>query len=234
MNIKTLLLGLCGIPTVLASSNIPDSEKRAIVNQLNKARRDDSVHAAGMPIMSWDNALESALLKYKADNSGGAIAYNGWSLLNEPAFKAFKDKGYIPLYHDTCKSAKDVAGIFAFRNKQARCFDLSKCSTTTFNNYASCFKNPIPPKINCNWSWQYYPKFIDDQQRTIACVSTGIRGTYAPAKQNDSFWCYGKNTRKDSWPQKDLPFTEGDNCTKCPDDLPVCVNKLCTPKLALR
>lgn len=229
------------MPTTTANPRpgltLSDAEGQKIVNLLNAGRRNVTPTAADMQKAEWDPELAADLKAFAAKVGPGWFfisnnytGKNGFNLMERPEFKN-KYPDYYYMLHDTTQSklSHGISGIFKFRINQKPCFNYNNCSTTRFNGYSSCYSNPMPRR-NCNWVMQYYPYLMQSNMSKIACVPLDIHGPNAPAKQDMSFFCYGrfKNTNN-GLENTDLPYLSGPPCSKCPPEAPVSDNGLCRP-----
>lgn len=243
MNIKKILLTILGINYVTYASSAPTlispTEKNRIENEFNHARSDTTVEAANMRYVKYNIEAQRALEAYR--NAKGAISFNvypyGRNVMQDDLIpEKFHDWQY--LFHDTSgNSENSISEICHFRGvKQKRCYSEPNCNREEFTGYRDCYNTLVPKSVNCNWFFQYYPEMVFANLKEIACVRLGIPGRVNLHKQPNSFFCYGLKVNEQGnavseyeYPQNDLSFEEGDRCSKCPDDQPLCFDEIKKP-----
>lgn len=199
-------------------TTIPSSEIKSIVGMVNKARSNVKVGAYAMPHVTWDYSLETALKQavkdidtewwFGSDNEPFA-RYNSQMLMRYAPFNT-SFPNYDFMIHDGCQSiSTGLTRIFNMRAiNQAKFFKYNLCSDTNtvpagtwgyINSYFSCAginKNTTKLVSNKPWSWmwQYYPKIVNDDMETFACMLLGSSGPNAAGgSRPNHFFCYWGN-----------------------------------------
>ncbi len=208
-----------------------------IVQAVNNARRRTVPPAADMQVVKWDAELASDLKKF-AERVGGGWFFaprgydggkNGFDVMLYPEFKT-KYPDYYYMLHDCTQSKKPYAtlGIIKFRLRQKPCFDYNNCQTKGHTGYRTCYASQRPKGVNCNWVMQYYPVLTQSNLSKMACVPLDYPGE--GSKRDMTFWCYGRYKKTaNRLESTDQPYLSGEPCSKCPEDMPICVQGLCSP-----
>ena len=108
------------------------------------------------------------------------------------------------------RTSRSIKYIIWYRLKQRKCFNWNKCNKTEYTDYLSCKRRgtfkPIPYK-RCSWSYMYYPKLMEKDLKSIACVLLGAppendkEGFHLENKKR-SFFCYSNKINRTN----DYPF----------------------------
>lgn len=230
-------------------TKVPTAEKKSIIGLTNKARRRvakvKQPPATKMMRVTWDRSLEKDLKNFIANTQHAWFfwknqtesRYNAHNLM---AFEPFKSKygdslGFF--IHDGCQSSPTaIRRIFYYRTvNQQKCFNYAKCENSfiprpgSINTYQSCNAYPIILKSNmkCSWFWQYYPRVINDNVKSIACALLGYKGPNAAGGYRPNhFICYYRKVVPTNEAQIDVPYTAGKACSECPPDTK-CHQRLC-------
>jgi hypothetical protein len=234
------------MPTINTASfpevvQITQAQINTVIGKLEAARAATVPFAADMQATEWDAELAADLYTFSkevnanwyfetCDMTGpkrtSNSSYCGFNTMEIEPFKT-KYPGFGFVTHDTFMSPSLLGFNFGFRLNQKHCVNFSKCSSDEFTNFETCGSPLVAvPGQTCSWATQYYPRLMMASLNKIACTTFKVHGPNAPKEQPWSYFCYGNYTQ----PLNDKPFEVGAHCSQCPEDAPVCVHNLCTPK----
>jgi len=133
------------------ASDSPGFDPADVVASVNQARA--SVGASDMLAVSWNYDLE-ALIRVNATRNpewffepntrytypirGNTWGWNGMTLMEYPAYAAFKKQGWTYLFHDTNCGARCIPTIFKFRLNQDVCFSYANCAAARWDQFETC------------------------------------------------------------------------------------------------
>ncbi len=236
-----------GVASAVAGyTKISRKEVNQVTGIINDVRRTESAlqpPAAAMMKVSWNYGLEQSLNAFIKDTPpawlweknqtaiDAGARYNFEALMKMDPFVS-KFPGYDFLFHDGCMNGPEVLrrGMIFRLKTQAHCFNYTACSDTvgkhpgTINTYTSCAQ-PLVKESNvpCAWSWQYYPKALNENMKSVACILTGTPGANEAGYRPNHYMCYyGPATLQTS----EKPYKEGAACSECPPSTK-CQEKLC-------
>jgi len=179
-------------------------------------------------LLNFDNpTLNSTFNKCLTQYEGLSKEVNGSYL------KSFHDtftkvKSSIPA--NTLSKAFDIINLRLF--VQAPSFILSKCNTTSFCNYMSCFINLNNKKGE--WDYWYLPPAVNPKVKKMTLNNLKRTGRFAvnPSQRGPSggaFSIWLLMDKKDWPPATDVPFTFGKQpASECPNDVPYDNDGLCS------